>query len=333
MTASADVDTLGTLVGTLVTQRALDLFRYKFPLISRIMTDFSSEVADLNQTTTTRKILVPSVQTYDNTLAADGRPNGWATASAGQTTDVPITLDELVGVPIPFSLAALSSTQRSLFGEQAEAQVYALVKYFLAKLYAVCTAPNFNAYAAVTAADAQGIVKVPTAYATYPVALVDFARSKVSEIGVAFDSNEVPDDSRTLLLNAQYYGKATQDPSIVTFFAGQQAPGIITDGTLPNLSGFVPVKAANFPGSNNRVGIALQKNGLLAKSRLPASLQDVFPGAGNGTSAQVMDPQTGFTMMMVRYVDNKRGFAEQLATAILGAAKGDTRGGLVITSQ
>jgi hypothetical protein len=332
LTAAADTDTLGTLVGTMVTQRTLDLFRYKFPLISRIMTDFSSEQSDLNQQVSTRKVLVPAVQTFDTTLDTDGYPKGWDVASAAQTADVNITLDELVGVPIPFSMAALSSTQRQLFGEQAEAQVYALIKYFLAKLYAVCTAANYNAYANVTAADAQGIVKVPNAYPTYVKALIDFARSSAAEIGVAFDSNEVPEEQRTLLLNAQYYGKATQDPSIVTFFAGQQAPGIITEGTLPNLSGFVPVKAPNFPGTNNRVGIALQKNGLLAKSRLPANLQDIFPGSGNGTSTQVMDPDTGFTMMMVRYIDNKRGFAAQLATAILGAAKGDTRGGLVLTS-
>jgi hypothetical protein len=331
--AAADTDTLGTLVGTLVTQRTLDLFRYKFPLISRIMTDMSDQPSDLNQAVSTRKVLVPAVQTFDTTLDTDGYPKGWDVASSAQTTDINITLDELVGVPIPFSMAALSSTQRQLFGEQAEAQVYALIKYFLAKLYAVCTVANFNAYAVVTAADAQGIIKVPTAYASYAVALIDFARSAAANIGVAFDSNEVPEEMRTLLLNAQYYGKATQDPSIVTFFAGQQSPGIITDGVLPNLSGFAPVKAPNFPGTNNRVGIALQKNGLLAKSRLPANLMDVFPGAGNGTSTQVTDPDTGFTMMMVRYIDNKRGFAAQLAAAILGAAKGDVRGGLVITSQ
>lgn len=333
MEAAADTDTLGTLVGTLVTQRTLDLFRYKFPLISRIMTDMSDQPSDLNQAVSTRKVLVPAVQTFDTTLDTDGYPKGWDVASSAQTTDINITLDELVGVPIPFSMAALSSTQRQLFGEQAEAQVYALIKYFLAKLYAVCTTANFNAYAVVTAADAQGVIKVPTAYASYPKALIDFARSAAAEIGVAFDANEVPEEMRTLLLNAQYYGKATQDPSIVTFFAGQQAPGIITDGKLPNLSGFVPVKAPNFPGTNNRVGIALQKNGLLAKSRLPANLMDVFPGAGNGTSTQVTEPDTGFSMMMVRYIDNKRGFAAQLAAAILGAAKGDVRGGLVLTSQ
>jgi hypothetical protein len=333
--AATDADTLGTLAGVLVSLQALDFFAYKLPMITggKIMTDFSSEPGELNQTATTRKILVPGIVSYDNTLDTDGYPKGWAPASAAQTTDISITMDELVGVPIPFSLSTLSSTQRNLFTENAPAAGYALAKYFVQKIYGVCTAGNFNAYAAVTPADAQGIVKVPTAYPTFPIALIDFARSKIADIGTAFDANEVPDEDRTLLLNAQYYGKAAQDPSITTFFAGQQSPEIVTKGVLPELAGFMPVKAPNFPGSNNRVGIALQKNGLLAKSRLPANLNTLMPGAGNGLISQVVHPETGLAMLVVHWVDHKRGYSTLMPCAILGAAKGDTRGGLVLTSQ
>jgi hypothetical protein len=327
LSAASDTDTLGTLVGTLVMQRTLDLFRYHFPLLSRVLTDLSDEAGELNQTVNTRRVVVPAVQTYDDTLDTDGRPKGWAIASAGTTVDADITLDELVGVPIPFSLAALSSTQRKLFSEQSEAQAYALVKYFLAKIYALCTAANFNAYATVSAT-------VPIAYPTYAVGLIDFARSHVTKIGAAFDDNEVPEENRTLLLNAQYYAKGTEDPSLVNFFAGQQSPEIITEGRLPMLNNFALVKAPSFPKTNNRVGIALQKNGLLAKSRLPANLADIFPGGGgNGRGVQISDLETGFSMLVTQHVNHTRGYAEQLACAIIGAAKGDTRGGLPITSQ
>lgn len=325
--AAADTDTIGTLAGTLVAQRWLDLFKYTFPLMPRILTDFSDTPSELNQTVATRRISTPAVQTYDPTLDTDGRPLGWKQASAATTVDATITLDELIGVPIPFSMSALSSTQRLLFGEQAEAQIYAVVEYFIAKIYALCTAANFNAYATANE------TTVPIAYATYPVAEVDFARSHVTRIGAAFDTAKVPDRNRTLLLNAQYYAAGARDPSLVTFFAGQQAPEIITEGRLPMLNNFALVKAPNFPATNNRVGIALQKNGLIAKSRLPANLIEVFPGAGNGTANQVTDLDTGFTLMLIRYVNNLRGYAEQIACAIIGAAKGDSRGGLVITNQ
>lgn len=333
--AAADADTLGTLAGTIVSMRYLDIFMYKLPLISggRIMTDFSEEPGQLSQTSSTRKIVVPGIVSYDDTLDTDGYPKGWVPATPAQSIDVNITLDELIGVPIQFDLAALSSTQRALFEEQAPAAAYAAAKYFTQKIYGVCTAANFNAYATVSDADAQGIVKVPIAYPTYPCALIDFARSKISEIGAAFDANEVPDENRSILLNVPYYNKATNDPSLVTFFAGQQNPEIVTQGQLPNLSGFTPIKAPNFPGSNSRFGIALQKNGLIAKSRMPANLNSINPGAGNGSVTQIVHPETGMALMVVGWSDHKRGYSAWNPCAILGAAKGDTRGGLVGTTE
>ena len=236
-------------------------------------------------------------------------------------------------MPIQLDLATLSETQRDLFMEQAPAAAYANALYFLKKLYAVCTAANFNAYANVTAADANGIIKVPTAYPTYPAALIDFGRSKLSEVAAAFDANEVPDENRSALLNAAYYNKVTNDPSLVTFFAGQQAPEIVTQGRLPDLAGFVPIKAPNFPGTNNRFGIFLQKNGLLAKSRLPQNLNTVNPGGGNGSVTQIVHADTGMAMMLVQFADHRRGISAWLPCVILGAAPGDNRGGMVGTTQ
>ena len=188
------------------------------------MTDMSDEPSDLNQTVSTRKVLIPSVASFDNTLGADNRPNGWGTASLGSTTDINITLDELVGVPITFSMATLSSTQRKLFTEQAPAAVYALTKYWMKKVYNICTIANFNAYAAVTAADAYGVVTVPTAYASYAEASLTFGRKSIGLIAAAFDANEVPEEMRTVLLNAAFYDAATNDPTLVNFYAGQQSP-------------------------------------------------------------------------------------------------------------
>jgi hypothetical protein len=324
--AATDADTLGTLSGTLVAMRALQFFKYKLPLTTRITTDFSDTPAFKGQTLNTRKITAASVQSYDATLGADGRPNGWSTASAATTVDVNVTLDELVGIPIPLSMATLSSTNRNLFAEAAPAAYYSLAKYFVDKIYALFTTGNYNAYAAVAA-------KVPTAYTSYAVGLVDFARSKVAEIGAAFDWNEVPEDDRTLVLNPSYYTKGTTDPSLVNFFAGQQAPEIITRGILPNLNDFALLKAGNFPQTNNRVGMALQKNAVVALTRLPADYANILPGANNGSVTQVTEPETGISVMLVQYVNHTQGYAEWLIAVLLGAGVGDKRGGLVITSQ
>jgi phage I-like protein len=324
--AAEGEDTLGTLAGTLVAQRTLELFKYSYPFIGRVYQDFSDMPAAYGQTINTRIVNVPSVQTYSNTLGSDGRPAGWTTASAASTTDVNVSLDEHVGIPIPLSAQALAKTVRNLFGETAPAATYALAKYFAAKLYGKMLKAGFNAYAAVGA-------KVPTAYPTYVKALNDFGRSSFVDINAAFNVNEVPLHDRTVLLNSEYFAQAGKDPSLVTFFAGVQKPDIITKGALPEMSQFVPFEAPDFPTTADRVGFAFQKSALIALTRLPNDYTKALPGASNGVVSTVTDPDTGISVMLVQYVNHSAGYAEWRIEVMLGAGIGDKRAGLVITSK
>src|SRR4029077_14401364 len=133
-------------------------------------------------------------------------------------------LDEHVGVPIIFDANTIASTTRKLFDEQAPAMAYGLSSYFVAKLYGKMTSVNFNAYAAVNGA------KVPAAYPTYTKSALEFARSAFVDLNSIFNPNEVPLHDRFVLLNSQYYGAASKDPSLITFWAGQRDPEIITEG-------------------------------------------------------------------------------------------------------
>ncbi len=150
---AADVSdvSIGVLAGTLVLQRALPLFQYEFPVFDSITTDFSDEPGLFNQTEDTRIVIKPAVQTYDASKDSAGRPKGWNTVSPAQTVDVPITLDEYVGVPIVFGVDTLAKTIRRLFDETAPQALYALGLYFANKLTALITAANFNAYAGTSA--------------------------------------------------------------------------------------------------------------------------------------------------------------------------------------
>jgi len=142
---------VGLLSGTLVLQRSLSLLAYEFPLLSAVTTDFSAEPGLFNQTENTRIVLQPALQTYNPATDAGGRPKGWDTASPAQTVDVPITLDEHVGVPIVFGVQTLGSTMRNLFEETAPAALYVLGKHMVNKITALMTAENFNAYASTSA--------------------------------------------------------------------------------------------------------------------------------------------------------------------------------------
>jgi hypothetical protein len=236
-------------------------------------------------------------------------------------------VDEHVGVPIVFDANTLASTIRNLFEEQAPAMSYALASYFVAKIYALMTAANFNAYAAVNAP------KVPVAYATYAKGIADFARSAVVDLNAIFNPNEVPLHDRALLLNSAYYAAVGKDPSLVTFWAAQRNPELITEGELPKMSKFIPIEAPDFPSSNNRVGLALQKNAIVALARLPNDYTKVLPGASYGNVTNVTDSETGLSVMLVEYVNHTGGYAEMRGEVMIGAGLGDKRGGLLLTSQ
>ena len=325
--AATDADSAGTLAGALVLQQSLELFRITYPIFSKIVTDFSDQPALLNQTLDTRTIGSLAVQTYNNQTDATGRPRGWDTVSPAVTTDVQIVVDEHVGVPVVFGSNTLSATMRRLFDEMGPAMAYALAKYFVAKIYALFTPANFNAYAAVNGN------KVPTAYVTYAKALLDFGRSAIVDLNAIFNPNEVPLHDRSVLLNTPYYAQASKDPSLVTFWAASRNPEIITEGELPKMSKFIPIEAPDFPVANNAVGIALQKNGVVAISRIPNDYTKALPGASYGTSTMVQDPATGMTVMFVQYVNHTGGWAESRMETMIGAKVGDKRGGLLITSQ
>jgi hypothetical protein len=189
------------------------------------------------------------------------------------------------------------------------------------------TAANYNAYAAI---DGD---KVPVAYATYAKGLNDFARSAIVDLNAIFNPNEVPLHDRSVLLNTAYYAQVSKDPSLVTFWAAQRNPELITEGELPKMSKFIPIEAPDFPSSANRVGMALQKNGVVAISRIPADYTKALPGANYGNSISIADPNSGLTVQLVQYVNHTGGWAESRMETMIGAKVGDKRGGLPITRQ
>jgi len=147
----------GLLSGTLVMQKALPLMLTETPLLGSICTDFTEEIGMLNQTSTTRIVLKPAVQTYDPTLDNGGRPNGWILASPAQTVDVSVTMTDYVGVPLVFGVGTLAATTRRLFDETAPLAVNALGEYAIDKLSALMTPANFNAYKASSLTGAETV--------------------------------------------------------------------------------------------------------------------------------------------------------------------------------
>ncbi|NBV25558.1 MAG: hypothetical protein EBS05_27075, partial [Proteobacteria bacterium] len=295
----------GTLAGTLVTQRTLELLKVTFPVLTCIGTDFSDQAARYNQTINTRIVGIPSVVDYDAT-------NGWVDQDAVMT-DVSVTLNKRQGVPVTFNSETLSSTARRLFEEIAPAQAYALAKSMVDALYALITSGNYSN--ATTAA------------------LNAFARSSVIDVGTALNKRGVPMGSanRTLLLSSDYFGALAKDSAIVTLSAYQR-PEIITAGMLPDVHGFGVVDAPNLPTTGNLTGFGFSRSALCLVTRADGDYLNALPGASYGNAGIVTDPDLGISVQQVQYVNHQMASATQRISLLYGVAKGQPNAGQRIIS-
>lgn len=190
--------------------------------------------------------------------------------------------------------------------------------------------------ATATAADLAFVLnegKVPVNYAAYAKALADFNFASLGDIGVAFDTNEIPEDNRSVVLNPSYYQRLAQDPTYNTLFAALNNPEIIRKGQLPELNNFMPRKAAYFPSANNGVGFAMFRAAIALKTRIPSDFASAVSAAAPGSITTVTDPESKLTVLLVQRVDLVSNYAESRPEVLVGAAPGDRRAGLLLTSQ
>ena len=302
---------LGTIAGTLVTQRTLELLKFVFPSLVRFTTDFSDQPATYNQVIMTRIVTIPTVVTYSTAT-------GWADVVAA-TTDVPVTINNHKGVPITFGENLLASTMRKLFDEFAEASAYALAKALVDSLYLNMTDANFT----------NNTISASTA----------FNRAAVVDIGTALTLRGVPLGlgNRTMLLWPAAFGNLEKDASIIQFGTNVPQPNVITEGTQPDatlplrVESFTIYTAPNMPSNNaNLVGFAGSKSALVIATRTPNDYTSVLPGASFGNVQMVTDPDIGITVMQVQYVNHTLGTATSRIALMWGTAAGQTNAGQLI---
>ena len=311
MAADVTDANLGTIAGTLVTQRTLELLKFIFPPLTRFNADFSDLPATFNQTIMTRIITIPTVQTYSTAT-------GWTDAVAA-TTDIPIVINNHKGVPITFNEQLLASTMRRLFDEFAEASAYALGKALVDSIYANLTDANFT----------NNTISASTA----------FNRSAVVDIGVALTTRGVPLGlgNRTMLLWPAAFGNLEKDPSMIQFGTNVPRPEVIEVGLTAASAYVVQVEtfdiysAPNMPSNNaNLVGFAGSKSALCLATRVPNDYTSILPGASFGNVQIVTDPDISMSVMQVQYVNHVLGTATSRIALMYGTAAGQTAAGQLI---
>lgn len=298
-------NSLGTLSGELITQRSLSLLKRAYPALSAFSTDFTGDNAAFGQTIRSRLRSIPSVTGYDP-------DNGGYADSGATTTDVPVVISAHQAVQISFNANELARTDRDLFGEQVEGAHAAIAADLFDALLGVITTANFTNESAI--------------------ALNNFSRASMSTISKALTARHVPRAGRAGLLNLDYYEKLGQDSNIVTL-AAYQKPEVITEGELPRIAKIQPFEVEDFPTTSNLVGFVGSPDALVLATRVPSDYTKVLPSAnGGGVVQYIRNPDLGFTVMLVQYVDHSAGTAVWRLAYMRGAAKGNALCGQRIVS-
>jgi hypothetical protein len=292
-------NSLGSLSGDLIVQRALTLLKLQFPLLNAISTDFTPESVNFGQTVKSRLRSIPSPVAYNTTT-------GYATQDAG-TTDVPVAIDQHQAVQISFNANELASTNRDLFGEQVEGCQYAIGKLLVDAIYALLIEANYAQVSTVT--------------------LANFARASVTAMAKELNKLGVPPMGRFLLLNPDYFEKLQSDSTIVNL-AAYQRPEIITDYKLPPVAGFNVIEAVNLPITGNLTGFGGTPDSLVVATRVPNDYTLALPGtSGAGNVSVVRNPDTGIAVQLVQFIDHKLGASFWRVALMYGVAKGQVNSG------
>lgn len=271
-------NSLGTLSGELILQRALTLCFLKRPALAMISMGFKEldgrvENALLGQNVKTR-------------LRTEATVNDFGTGpSAVTTSDVTISLTGKKEIHHRFSLAEVNQTDRNLIDEQAEPIAVALANHIIDSVAALWTNANYSNKATVASA---------WSYVNTVLAL----KGKL-------DVAKCPDSNRFFTMSSAVELALLDDSLIVAALNNPMNANAIATGKLPATAGLQLAPYYALPdNSENLVGFAGTPDASAYAARAPKNPEEALPGAKfPGILNYVEDPRTGFRVMVNQWID------------------------------
>ena len=295
-------NSVGTLTGNIVAQRVLELMRIKYPLLTRITTDLSTDQCRLGQTIFTRYLAIPLTGDYSPTVSGYA---GTTVPPISQTsTDVQLALNGHKFTTAQFTANDLSGTARRLFEEFAPAMATALAKALVDALYALILEATF------------------TNTTTLP-SVESFGQDTLIDCATTLDLRSVPmgAEERTALLYPTYFGAAAKSVGCVTV-VNEEPARPRRGGTIPDCGGFYCVSSPGLPNTGNLRGFCFSKSALVLATRLPADYTQILPGAAWGNVQTVIDQDTGLALLSTAYADHNLGACNLRLALLFGVSSG-----------
>lgn len=298
-------NSLGTLSGSVILTRALELVFTKRPILRNIslgLRDLDSGVADsakLNQSVITRiKSLL--------TVANFGTGAGDIT-----TTDIPVTLTAEKEIHVKFTRQELNSTDRNLIDEAAEPIAATLANYFVDTVAALWIAGNFANSTTVASGWNYTNTLLPLRAALNGRGVSEQGRFLAHAVGVS-----------TGLLSDSLVVSALNNPS---------NGDAIRTGRLPEVAGFGLAEYPSLPNTGNMVAFAGTPDTTILAVRPHRSPDGVIPGVNfPGNFGYITEPVSGLTVAVSQWVDAATLDVNSRISWLQGAAVGNANNGQIL---
>ena len=288
MPIALGANTLGTLVGAQIIQRALGLTFQKFPALNAFSMGFkeldgSVAGANLGQDVYSRIRGTSTVSNFDTA------------ASDFNMTDVPGKLRNFRQIYHKFSAAELNSTSLALVDQTAEPMALALAQSIVASMTSMVSRFNFN-----TTVNSQLPTLTVASGWTYANTLMPTV--------TALDTRGVSPTGRFLMVNGAVNGALLTDTALVAALNAPWNAEAVRDGKMAQIvAGLAYDKfGAIAPTDATLIGFAGTKEALLYISRAPKSPDEVFSAAASRAPFNygiITEPNSGFSVMVQQWID------------------------------
>lgn len=297
-------NSLGTLAGSIILQRALEMTFTKRPLLKNIslgLTDLDSGVASA------AKLNQPVITRIKSPLAVNPFGTG---AQDVTTTDRTVTLTQEREIHVAFTRAEYNSTDRNLIDEAAEPIAIALGNYFVDSVSALWIAANFTNSTTVASGWSYTNTLLPLRAA---------AQSRGWQ-------------GRRFFAHSTAVGTALLSDSMVVAESNNAANGdAIKNGELPVVAGFGLEEYPAIPSTGNMVGFAGTPDSCILAVRPHADPQGVIAGVNfPGNFGYITEPKSGLTLAVSQWIDASTLAVNSRISWLQGAAVGNANNGQIL---
>ena len=291
------MNTLGGINLAQIAQQTLETLSAEMPIVSAFTTDFSSDIADVGESVSTR---------VASAVSAGDATSGYSATDVTSTAKT-ITLNKHKHFTAKFTDLEIAKGGLSMLERTfVRPAVHSVVNAMMDDMLALVTDTNF--------AD------------EVDVAAANFGADEVADLAGDLTTKNVPKSDRALIIKPTYFANLAQDNAIQASYAYGNTSAI-RDNVVPRVHGFnvyeysdIPANAYNIGSpavSHSLQGFACGPEALLIAGRQPA-----LPENWAGAVESVQEPGTGVTLQLRNWYEGKDGAQYITATLIYGVATG-----------